>query len=178
MPSACGGIKPRSSRPWRARQCPKWPMPRVQRCLARCHRRCACAPPPDLLFRTAKRETRIERSDKSKEELGLRDAIVREGDMVIFGLVSASQWALQNDADGIGDVSVIFGGERSAGSQGYAYDWDNVVPDPAAGDDFPAHACPAKAMAMGGMTEILAALLDAGTIQALPASLILQISDW
>ena len=31
---------------------------------------------------------------------------------------------------------------------------------------------------MGAIMGIMAALLDAGTIQALPASLIVKISDW
>ena len=33
-------------------------------------------------------------------------------------------------------------------------------------------------MALGAIMGIMAALLDAGRIQALPASLIVRISDW
>ena len=43
---------------------------------------------------------------------------------------------------------------------------------------YPVHACPAREMALGAIMGIMAALLDAGRIQALPASLIVRISDW
>jgi deferrochelatase/peroxidase EfeB len=134
-------------------------------------------PAPDMLFRTAKRRTTIERYQKSKDELGIEDAQTREGDMLIVSLVSASQRALTDDPTGANGIDVIFGGRRTSGSQGYRYGPDGVRPDPNASDYEPVHACPAQAMAMGGMKGILAALLDAGTIQALPASLILKISE-
>jgi deferrochelatase/peroxidase EfeB len=135
-------------------------------------------PAPDMLFRTAKRSVTIPRFKRSKKRFRLEDAVTREGDMMIVSLVSASQWALYNDPTGESGIDVIFGGKRSAGSQGYLYGPDGVRPDPDADDDYPVHACPAQAMAMGGMKGILAALLEAGRIEALPASLILRISEW
>lgn len=135
-------------------------------------------PAPDMLFRTAKRRTKIKRYGKSKDELGLEDAMTAEGEMLVVSLASASQWSLHDDPSGTSGIDVIFGGKRTSGSQGYTYGPDGVFP-PNKHDDYrPAHACPAQAMAMGGMKGILAALLEAGSIQALPASLILRISDW
>ena len=135
-------------------------------------------PAPDMLFRTAKRRARIKRYTRDDASHVLPDLVTEEGDIVIVSLASASQRSLSQDKHGIGNVDVIFGGKRAAGSQGYTYKAGDVRPDPTADDKFPVHACPAQEMAMGGMTGILAALLDAGTIQALPASLILKISDW
>lgn len=74
---------------------------------------------------------------------------IKKGDLVILGLVSAAQRT--------GDVFSVFGGDRSRAGH-------------------PPHACPAYKMAMGGMAGIIAALLDSGRIQALPASLIVRIS--
>lgn len=129
-------------------------------------------PAPDLLFRTAKRPVELERQGQCPMALG-------EGDMVIVSLVSASQGTLADDPSGQSGIDVIFGGRRDAGYQGYLVsEGGTIAPDPAASDEAPVHACPAQAMAMGGMKGILAALLEAGTIQALPASLILKISDW
>lgn len=135
-------------------------------------------PAPDLLFRTAKRRTRIERFGRSKEDFGLDDAMTEAGDLLVVSLASASQRELYRDVSGEKGIDVIFGGKRTAGSQGYLYGPNGVMPDPAAPDSRPVHACPAQAMAMGGMKGILAALLEAGSIQALPASLILKIGDW
>jgi hypothetical protein len=135
-------------------------------------------PAPDLLFRTAKRTTAIARAPyKPYYEKGYprAAAVAEEGDLVIVSLASASQRSLHDDDCPNGDVSVIFGGERETSQQGYAYDAEGHV---IRKDDGAVHACPAQKMAMGGMTGILAALLDAGTIQALPASLIVRISDW
>lgn len=131
-------------------------------------------PAPDMLFRTAKREATIPRYSTSPQP----DAVAKEGDMIITSLVSASQRALIRDSSGAAGIDVIFGGKRTKGAQGYIYDDGKVRPDPAASDYTPVHACPAQAMAMGGMKGILAALLEAGRIEALPASLILRISDW
>ena len=135
-------------------------------------------PAPDMLFRTAKRAVTIPRYERSKERFDLEDAVVAEGNMVIVSLVSASQRSLHEDPTGAGGIDVIFGGKRKAGSQGYRYGLDGVRPDPGADNEYPVHACPAQAMAMGGMKGILAALLEAGRIEALPASLILRISEW
>ncbi len=132
-------------------------------------------PAPDVLFRTAKRPVTIPRDPASGEP----DVTAAEGDMVIVSLASASQGALCADPTGASGIDVIFGGRRAKGWQGYRLGDDGaVLPDPDASDEEPVHACPAQAMAMGGMKGILAALLEAGTIQALPASLILRISDW
>src|SRR3546814_3488683 len=42
----------------------------------------------------------------------------------------------------------------------------------------PDHACPGRKLAMGAMLGVVAALLDAGRIQAQPAGLIVRVSDW
>jgi deferrochelatase/peroxidase EfeB len=137
-------------------------------------------PAPDILYRTAKGTSTIALSERPKDVFDLDDVTTREGDLVAVSLVSASQWSLVSDTqDGAGDVSVVFGGNRSSAYQGYTVaNGGAVSPDPAASNDEPVHACPAQKMAMGGMTGIIAALLDAGTIQALPASLIIKISGW
>jgi hypothetical protein len=137
-------------------------------------------PAPDILYRTAKGEATITLSRKAKKAFPkLLDLTTQEGDLVAVSLVSASQWSLANDKKlGAGDVSVVFGGKRTKAYQGYKVTPTGVETDPRASNDAPVHACPAQKMAMGGMTGIIAALLDAGTIQALPASLIVKISDW
>lgn len=105
-------------------------------------------PAPDLLYRTVK---------KSGVLGGTKfDA----GDLVILSLVSATQ---SNNQSGEPSVDVIFGGHRSGGARN-----DGGNP----------HACPAQKMVMGALMGFLTALLTAGRIQALPASLILEISDW
>ena len=142
-------------------------------------------PAPDLLFRTAKRTAVIPRDPKvlkrdeqgnATEQYERPAAVAEEGDMVVVSLASASQWSLDERSGTYpdGDISIVFGGKRTKARQGYDYGPDGVTHT----DDGPVHACPAQKMAMGGMTGILAALLDAGTIQALPASLIVRISDW
>ena len=135
-------------------------------------------PAPDMLFRTAKGRTRIVRYHRGKLDRKLDDAWTKEGDMIIVSLASASQWELQKNHTGTSGIDVIFGGKRQSGSQGYLEVNGEITPDPNGDNDHPVHACPAQKMAMGGMKGILAALLEAGTIQALPASLILRISDW
>lgn len=113
-------------------------------------------PAPDLLFRTVKSATPLVPVRRFGHNFW-------HGEQVILGLLSATA----DDADAAGaeraDVSPIFGGMRTAA----------VQPDGSA-----AHACPAYKMAMGSMLGILSALFDAGRIQAQPASLIIQISDW
>lgn len=126
--------------------------------LAMCKR-----PAPDLVYRTALSDTEL-RCPAARP--GYPKTIdVREGDLVIASLVSASQRSLEHNPDG--DVSIVFGGNRKAAYQSDENDLEN-----------PVHACPAQKMAMGAIMGILAALLDAGRIQALPASLIVKISDW
>lgn len=132
-------------------------------------------PAPDMLFRTAKRTVPIARA----RDCPMGPAEAQAGDMVVVSLASVSQCALSRDASGASGIDVIFGGRRRSGSQGYVIGDDGAVrPDPDASIAEPVHACPAQAMAMGGMQGILAALLETGRIEALPASLILRISDW
>ena len=105
-------------------------------------------PAPDLLYRTATRS--------GLEIGGLK---TKKDDLVILCLSAATQAGL---ASGDNDVSVVFGGNRktAAGAQ-----------DPQSG----LHACPAKDLAMGAMTGMLAALVEFGPIKAMPASLIIEI---
>lgn len=123
-------------------------------------------PAPDLIYRTATCPARLkarngnsDRTDDSEHYVE-----VNERDLVVVSLVSAAQRSLEHYPDG--DVSVIFGGNRPERDS------------PEAGEPFPVHACPAQKMAMGAIMGILAALLDSGRIQALPASLIVRVSDW
>lgn len=142
-------------------------------------------PAPDLLYRTATGETTIPVYPNPPQ--GPTEITTQEGDLVVVSLVSASQRSLlklREGDDGEGDVSIVFGGRRETADQGYRLEpgqdgqESRAVPDPAGSDHFPVHACPAQDMAMGAIMGIMAALLDAGTIQALPASLIVKISDW
>jgi deferrochelatase/peroxidase EfeB len=114
-------------------------------------------PSPDLLYRTAKHDTKL--------PVGRKKIDIGERDLVVVSLVSASHRSLQTSADG--DVSVVFGGNRLP---------PGATREP--GASYPVHACPAQKLAMGAIMGILAALLDAGRIQALPAALIVRISDW
>ncbi len=109
-------------------------------------------PAPDLIYRVA------------NQDFDFDGVMVRKGEMVILCLSAATQALVrQNESS----VELIFGGNRK--------DPSGIPIAPA---KHPQHACPAQDMAMGGMIGILAALLDAGTIQAMPASLIVGISDW
>ena len=110
-------------------------------------------PAPDLIYRTATQDTE------------LNGVSVKKGEMVILCLSAATQ-ALVREKNP--KVELIFGGYRK----------DPYTGNPLPPGQHPQHACPAMDMAMGGMLGILAALLDAGTIQALPASLIIGVSDW
>ena len=133
-------------------------------------------PAPDLLFRTAKGKAKIERGASEAASTHWQAVETQEGDLIVTSLASVSQRTFHDHPDG--DVSVIFGGKRSKVPQGYIYEGGQVRHDTHASIDEPVHACPAQKMAMGAMTGILAALLEAGTIHALPASLIVKISDW
>lgn len=113
-------------------------------------------PAPDLLYRTATCAATLTPSgDRKKVE-------VEDGDLVIVSLVSAAQRSLQKTP--YGDVSIIFGGQRVN---------PNQVDQ--SGPECPVHACPGQRLAMGAIMGMLAVLLEAGRIQALPASLILRI---
>lgn len=116
-------------------------------------------PAPDLLYRTALGPATLKASNHS-----CNDVDVKKRDLVIVSLVSATQRSLRKTPEG--EVSIVFGGKRSLAYQ------------PATNPNYPVHACPAQKMAMGAIMGILAALLDAGRIQALPASLIVRVSDW
>ena len=133
-------------------------------------------PAPDLIYRKARHDAELVASDGSRREVGAKDVHVKAGDQVIVSLVSVAQRSLVRDPEGPGDVSIIFGGKRECPWQG-EYGLDDVG-NPTVVPRLQVHACPAQKMAMGAMMGILAALLEAGRIQALPASLILKISDW
>lgn len=127
-------------------------------------------PAPDLLHRLALEDDVL----NDDGEGGAKPVLVNKGDMVIVSLVSASQQSLFKNPSGPGDVSLIFGGNRTQPATGYNRD------DPSAEAPIdpqqPVHACPAQKMAMGAMLGILTALLKSGRIEALPASLIVKIS--
>lgn len=108
-------------------------------------------PAPDLIYRLVEHE-----------HAKIGNVIARKGDLVVLCLAGATQTLLKQEQ---ADVQLIFGGNRKD-------ETGQIL------KDHPLHACPARDMAMGGMIGILAALLDAGRIQALPASLIVRISDW
>jgi hypothetical protein len=108
-------------------------------------------PAPDLIYRTVREPATIGQYE------------VTPGDLVILGLVSATAEDAYTPLPKDPDVSPIFGGDRKGPTQK---------------KETPVHACPAYKMAMGSMTGIISALLVAGRIQAQPASLIVQISDW
>ncbi|MEY4270829.1 MAG: hypothetical protein RLZZ58_2045, partial [Pseudomonadota bacterium] len=136
-------------------------------------------PAPDLLYRTATGKAAIEVGNDAKQRHGAVDVETCEGDLIVVSLVSASQRSLKAaDTGGMGDVGIVFGGRRRAADQGYQMVDGSAVPDPQPDIYAPVHACPAQDMAMGAIMGIMAALLDAGTIQAQPASLIVRFSDW
>jgi hypothetical protein len=116
-------------------------------------------PAPDLLYRTALNDTELNLG-------GGKKLAVRERDLLIVSLVSASQRSLKDKPE-TGDVSIVFGGKREKADQRHVKGQNKTV-----------HACPAQDLAMGAMMGIMAALLDAGSIQALPASLIVKIKDY
>lgn len=126
-------------------------------------------PAPDLIHRVALEDDELITNASKSESVS-----VKRGDMVIVSLVGASQQSLFRNPADPGDVSPIFGGKRKAAAQGYDHDNPGgpFEPDPR----YPVHACPAQDMAMGAMMGVLAALLEAGRIEALPAALILKIS--
>lgn len=155
-------------------------------CDAMCKR-----PAPDLLYRTVTHDTVIavpgggtpqgDDDGDSKPDTLRQNVLARQGDLVVVSLVSVAQRSLMKigtDKRTHGDVSIIFGGKRKAAAQGYIKQGNKVIPDPDADLLHPVHACPAQDMAMGAIMGIMAALLDAGTIQALPAAMIVRISDW
>jgi len=97
----------------------------------------------------------IYRTAKSKMKLGSIE--VRKNDIIVLNLASATQSRLKRGEPS--NVDLVFGGDRHKASH-------------------PPHACPAMNMAMGSMMGIIAAFFDTGRIQALPASLIVQLSGW
>jgi len=104
-------------------------------------------PAPDLLYRTATKSGVLGGKSYNK------------GDTIILSLASA----LQADLDaGSPDIFTVFGDYRE---KKCPY---NTGRNP--------HACPATDMAMGNLLGIITALLQAGEIQTLPASLIWEIS--
>ncbi len=82
---------------------------------------------------------------------------VEDGDRIFIGIVSA----MAEDANaGVTDVYPVFGGKREAGEGAY-----------------PRHACPAYQFAMGTMMGMLTALMDKVRVEALPAPLLVKVSD-
>lgn len=126
-------------------------------------------PAPDLLYRIAIDNDTIRLGGRGSAD-GVK---VKKGDLVIVAQVGASQQSLFRNPDREGTVETVFGGTRCAAAQG-----DSYAGTHAPQDTLPVHACPGKDMAMGAMMGILAALFEAGRIQALPASLIVKIMDW
>ncbi|GAO38097.1 hypothetical protein SCH01S_03_00720 [Sphingomonas changbaiensis NBRC 104936] len=90
------------------------------------------------------------------QKADLNGASVDEGDIIIAGLVSAT---MEDAARGDVNVTPVFGGDRSAPTH-------------------PVHACPGQKFAMGTMLGILSALLECGRIEAMPAPLIVRLTDW
>ena len=97
-------------------------------------------PAPDMLWRRA----------KAPSMLG--QVAVKPNDRVFVGIASAIAQACERDP---ADTSIdpVFGGRRGTERD----------------DSYPLHACPAYDFAMGTMTGMLAALLDAGRLEALPS---------
>lgn len=131
-------------------------------------------PAPDLLYRTVTLKDGEETGFLAWDDGGPNPIEAKDHDLVVASLVSVSQESLRvkKTRDGSffvpdGDVSIIFGGNRRKAYETQTRD-----------TNYPVHACPAQKMAMGAIMGIMAALLDAGRIQALPASLIVRISDW
>lgn len=111
-------------------------------------------PAPDLLYRTATRDTTI------------GDKVVKSGETVILALVSpmlASLDQVDPTKPAEPDIEHVFGGYRKAA-------WQEA--------DDPAHACPAYRMSMAIIYGAIAALFDSGRIIVQPASMILQVKDW
>lgn len=107
-------------------------------------------PSPDMLWRTS----------VCRHRLGSVD--VEDGDRVFIGIVSA----MAEDVEaGVTEVYPVFGGRR---------EWDGIKKEWV---DGPRHACPAYKFAMGTLMGIIAALMDRVTVQALPAPLLVKISD-
>ena len=109
-------------------------------------------PAPDLLHRLAVKDGKLD------------GVPYKKGDMIILSSVSATLSDLDSGSEKNEEsMNVIFGGKRTGGRK-------NPGGNP--------HACPAKEMATGAMLAMLTALIESGRIQALPASLILEISEW
>jgi Dyp-type peroxidase family len=99
-------------------------------------------PSPEVVWRTATRDGALGRSD------------VRQGDTVVLSIVSATQQRL---AEGVADLSPVFGGVREAGG--------------------PTHACPGYEAAMGVLLGFITALMDcpdAIRASAVPLALVFE----
>lgn len=108
-------------------------------------------PAPDLIHRIATENGRI------------GNTYFESGDIIILSLTGAMQGLEEKSASNQEIRDVVFGGDRPKGPT-------NKGGNP--------HACPALQSAMGSIYGIIAALLNAGTIEAMPASLILEFKDW
>ncbi len=114
-------------------------------------------PAPDLLYREVK-----------NGPVKIGDVTANNGETVIMCLSGATQQILREEKTP--DVSLVFGGIRKDPN------YRRKHPNP--NWKHPLHACPAMDMANGAMLGIMAALFDGGRIQAMPASLIVRVSDW
>jgi Dyp-type peroxidase family len=133
-------------------------------------------PAPDTLYRTATANVDFEvmQWDDQKHKRSKGKLTVEKGDLVIVSLASVSQRSLQHENGG--DDTIIFGGQRKPQqgacphvASGFSYPSADQSPD------YPLHACPARKLMTGAMTGIMAALLNAGRIQAMPAGLVIGI---
>lgn len=106
-------------------------------------------PAPDLIYRTALKDTSI---------AGVE---VKKGDLVVLALGSAMQE--ESGPGKAAGIYPVFGGKRKT-----AFQTGNET----------THACPAKPIVMAMVYGMFAALFDAGRIVVQPASLIVRISDW
>ena len=110
-------------------------------------------PAPDMVWRTATRRHWL------GDDFGKR-VKVRRGEKIFIGIVSAT---MEDNERSEPDVYPIFGGKRCPF-------------DEASGrQPAPLHACPGYAIAMGTMLGIISALLEKGSLKALPTPLMVEL---
>lgn len=117
-------------------------------------------PAPDLLHRTVVKAGRLGHQN------------YMEGDLFIVSSVAAMREATLEGLPGKRSAKKVIMDTTFGGGRGKS------DPTGASNRGGNPHACPAQGMAIGSMLGILTALFEAGRIQQMPASLILEISDW
>lgn len=127
-------------------------------------------PAPDLLYRVAVSDTRFVVRPVGRGEASVE---VKAGDIVIVSQASITQRNLEQGRD---DAATVFGGQRQPDHSGCPHRHDDPCPIADQTPGKPLHACPAQKLMTGAMAGILAALLDAGEIQAMPAGLVIGVS--